>query len=193
MTAIAKPAPIDAEITNNVLDAALQHFEVAEDGFLDYKGSLEVLPEITTAYDGLTWAPHLHPDTTRYSVTVTKERLDKISQPITRLQIAGKLVQIEAFGHLCYAIEVTLKGENLPIILPEHRALYARLDRVNDGGFVVVTFVGWYEDASDGKSVAAKYDVRQLADSKQTIRRPLLVPVLDALEAAKKAKEAAKP
>jgi hypothetical protein len=182
-----------AVVNDEIMNKSIAAMEVADDGFLDYTGPIDESRLVDTRYDGMTWVPHLDKSVTQYSERINAEKLAEISKPVTRQQVTGKLVKIDAFGGVKYALGVNVRGETAQLLLPEHAALYARLDRVPDDCLIRVDCVGFYDEANQHGTRTTKYDVLPLQDiSKAEKKAPLWPEIAAANEKRKAAKNQSK-
>ena len=154
-----------AEVKDNII--------VADDGFLDYAGPIDDAFVLDTRYDGPTWVPHLNTAFSQYSAKIITEKLKEISQPYTRESITGRLIVINAFGGERYALRATKGKESLDLLLPEHAALYARLDKASDNALLKITCEGFYDEPNEHGTKTTKYHVAQLEEISTPKRKPL--------------------
>lgn len=176
---------------NEFLSTIPQNLAMAADGFVDFDGAIPEDFIVETKYDGYTWAPHLASGLGQYSDKILAEKLAKLSAPITRDSLTGKLVVIDAFGGKRYALQCQLKGEAQDILLPEHEALYARLDRCGDEALIRVRCLGFYEEANQHGNKTTQYEVGALSERTKPTRE-LLYPELRKRAELKRAKDANK-
>lgn len=161
-----------------------QSLITADDGFIDVvPDALDQFDEISGGYDGPTWAPHLSDDFSPYSAKITRENLSKISQPITRDRLCGRLTIQEAFGESRYFLTAKRNGDDIAILLPAHIGLYNRLDKCNLDAVVSVVCEGRHDAGRNGKQAAFIYAVHQLTERFSEERAKLADVIKEAAEA----------